>query len=506
MAKIQINIETVTFNAGHSLILAHKPEKLQMSQINEKLIDEPQEVEQFGLFDRATPNYTTYYPDVTVEDLQPTDAEFIEPVFRMLSNVTVHAQHNPIYFPVDVLKKGMYKMIGQTINIDHEMAVGNAIGAIKSVEWQNAYTAGGVKIPAGFNAIMRIDGKANPRIARGIMMDPPSIHSNSVTVNFAWEKSHSKMDDQEFFSKLGTFDEKGKLVQKIATEIKAFHETSLVSHGADPFARKIDGTGKITNPSYASSRYPLADGSVDYADKCSWDWKNLEVPYNEEVIINTYTGTTIPETINNNNDQNTETMDELLRFLETQFGLDADSLTEENYAEKLAEYHTAQAQALADASVEPEPIIIGEFTGVEDITSEMTRLQAVEAAIPQDLEAQIALAVTGQTAIDSLRTDTDRLYRLTVEEGKEDATLLAMIAGADYKTLLSLHKQYDKLTEGEYNFTCNECGSHSVTRASANPAEEGKDEVNKSNAEVMDEFTGVHDVKLPGSLKQDVSK
>ena len=498
--------DTAILIGGHALILGHKPEKLTIEQVQKKIEDEKMDFASLGLFDRATPNYTTYYPDVSEADLQPTPDQFIEPVFRMLSEVTVHKKYNPIYFPATVLKKTMYKLIGQTVNVDHEMAVGNAVGSIKAVEWQNAYTINGIKVPAGINATLLIDGKANPRLARGIMMDPPSIHSNSVTVNFAWKKSHPKMEDNEFYNKLGTYGKDGKLVQRMVTDIAAYHETSLVSHGADPFAQKVQD-GKIVNPQYAGSQY----WNTDTANKVqeisnnafNWDWKDCEsFSQDGSETLTIHTGTTILDTYNNNNEQNSENMDELLRFLETQFGLEKDSLTEENYQEKLAEYHTAQATALTEAQEEPDPIVIGEFTGEEDITAEITRLQAVEAAVPVDLADQIALAATGKIAVDELRAETERLYRLSIEAGKEDAAILAVIVGADYKTLQSLHKQYNDITEGQFTFTCNECGSNDVTRASANPAEEGGGDAPKSNQEVIDSFTGTNDVKLPGALTE----
>ena len=94
--------ESIILNAGHALIMSHKPDKIRLTQVNKKLEEEPQDVQQFGLFDSATPNYTTYYPEVTEEDLNPDEKDFIEPVFRMLSNVTVHAAWNPIHFPARI--------------------------------------------------------------------------------------------------------------------------------------------------------------------------------------------------------------------------------------------------------------------------------------------------------------------------------------------------------------------------------------------------------------------
>ncbi len=494
MAKDKIFVETVTFGAGHSLILGHKPEKVTFEQIYNRM-EHNEEIEQFGLFEKATPNYSTYYPDVTTEDLTPKDNEFVEPVFRMLSNVTVHAGWNPIYFPSDVLKASMYKLIGQSINIDHEMAVGNAIGSIKSVEWQNAYTAKGVKVPAGINAVLKIDGKSNPRIARGIMMEPPSIHSNSVTVNFAWKKSHPKLSDDEFFSKVGSFDEKGKLIQKIATEIKGYHETSLVSHGADPFAQKVDDNGKITNPTYAASRYNLSDQTIDNKNINSnyvyVDLKSLSDYDPESEVISSITYT------------NTENM-EFLRFLETLHGLEAESLTEENWEAKLTEINTAHVDALAAATEEPVPLVICELTGEDAIEAEITSLREKLAAVPEDIQEQMSLANTGKIVIEDLREDTKRLYGLAVEDGKTDVAILAVIEGSDYKTLKALHKQYEDVVENEFSHTCDDCGSTNVTRASAKPAVEEENNKKKTDAEVMAKFTKDSPVVIPGILKPTV--
>jgi len=500
-----IHYDTAILIGGHALILGHKPAKLTMDQIHKKIEDESDfGFAQLGLFDSSSPNYTTYYPDVTPEDLVPTDDEFIEPIFRILSAVTVHKKFNPIFFSESILKKTMYKLIGQTINVDHERAVGNAIGSIKSVEWQNAYIINGIKVPAGINGVYKIDGKANPRLSRGIMMDPPSIHSSSVTVNFAWKKSHSKMDDNEFYSKLGTYGKDGKLVQRIVTDVAAYHETSLVSHGADPFAQRIKD-GKIVNPEYAGSQYWTTDTAnkvKEVHNACfSWDWKDCESFKGDTILT---TGTTILDTYNNNNTKQTENMEEIFKFLETFFSFKADSLTEENYEEILGKID--YAAILAKSEAEPEPIKVLDLEGVEAIETEITALRKLKDDTPDDLAAKIALANTGQIAIDELKVETKRLYAIVAGEGKEDAAILAVIEGADYKTLQSLHKQYDKATDGEFNFVCDDCGSTDVTRASAKPASEEDGHTTKTNQEILRKFTGGDNVKLPGFMKEKEDK
>src|SRR5210317_758975 len=86
------------------------------------------------------------------------------------------------------------------------------------------------------------------------MMDPPSVHSVSVTVTFEWKPSHKFEDENEFYGKLGTYDDKGELVRRVVTKIHAYHEISFVAHGADPYAQKIVD-GKIANPEYAATQY-----------------------------------------------------------------------------------------------------------------------------------------------------------------------------------------------------------------------------------------------------------
>ena len=94
------NTEKVKLIAGHAIILGHRPESLSGVMMSDKLEKEGQEFSKFGLFDSSSPNYTNYYPEVTAEDLHPKEEEFIEPIFRLLSNVTVHSRFNPIHFPV----------------------------------------------------------------------------------------------------------------------------------------------------------------------------------------------------------------------------------------------------------------------------------------------------------------------------------------------------------------------------------------------------------------------
>lgn len=463
-------VETIKLVAGHAMIMGNLPDKLTLSQVSNKLAVSPsQELEKFGLFDSSTPNYTTYYPEVTSDDLNPKDSEFIYPVFRMLSNTVVQHKYNPIEFPEDVLKASMGKLVGLTVNVDHETALGNGIGVIKAVEWQEAYKLNGIEIPAGINATLKIDGKSNPRLARGIMMEPPSVHSNSVTVLFTWVPSHSSLSQDEFYNKLGTYDANGKLIRKVATEIKFYTETSLVGLGADPFAQQIKN-GKIVNPTLAKSREPIAKKSLSEALAGTFDvmaildWKNKGQTI--DIVENSL------EEIENNNNQNNKNMD-FLRLLETLFGFEANSLTEENCQEQLQTVVTKISNLETEVTGLREPTIEG-VSGTAAIGDILKAHAANLALIPegQSLQEVVNLSKLGVTALSELRADTLRLYKLSMTGKTEDENIISLINTTDFTSLKALHSQYDKLSDEQMEFTCTECGSHSVTRASAK-VEEG---------------------------------
>jgi len=237
----------------HAIIVGHKPDQVCAEGLCENLATKmtAEQVASFGLFGgSADPN--KFYPDIQPSDWTPQEEDFIRPIFRGFSAGYVVHGGIPISFKKDgVLKDSLSMAKGITINTNHDTDVEHAIGAVADVTWQEAYKVGGLTIPAGLNLVMKIDAKSNPRIARGILMDPPSIHSDSVTVRFAWEKSHPEMED--FWDKVGTFDKDGNLVCVVANKISGYQEVSLVHHGADPYAQ-AQKDGKILDPTHAETQ------------------------------------------------------------------------------------------------------------------------------------------------------------------------------------------------------------------------------------------------------------
>lgn len=444
----------IRLSSAHAMVIGHLPTKVKIDQLAQQLNSDNNQtkIESFGLWEVATPNYATFYPDVTPEDFNPKEEEFIEPVFRLLSE-TIVSKGAPIDFGKEgVLKNSMKKLLGQTINIDHETAIGNAIGSVSEVYWQESYkTKSGVVVPAGINGKFKIDGKSNPRIARGIMMSPPSIHSNSVTVRFKWEPSHKFDTAQEFYDKVGTYDKKGELIRLVVSEISSYSETSLVSHGADPYAQRINENGEINNPEYAARQYSFSADNKQIKGVIDIDFKTSLTADEDST----------PPQNNNNTSSNKENKGmELLQEIVKKFSLEVgEALTQEKVLESLTAAFDSKETALQDKD------------------SEIATLKEDKSALETELEEAKTKAETLGVLETQNKEEAKRLYRLTLAEGEEaDETFEALIDKADIDGTKSFITKFSKEVEEKFKPTCKKCGSSNVTMASSQEGEGGKEE------------------------------
>lgn len=455
-------LDTIKLAFGNSLILGNTPDAVSLEQVARKIEQENLDIQSFGLFDSNTANYNTYYPDVTAEDFTPKDSDFITPTFRALSEVVVHKNWNPVDFGVNgVLKKSLSLLKGQTINADHETSIGNAMGAVADVAWQESFKQNGVMIPAGINAKLKIDAKSHPRVARAIMMDPPSIHSTSVTVQFLWEKSHASLTEEEFFRSIGTFDKDGKLIRRIATRVQRYNEISLVSHGADPFAQKMD-KGGINNPLWADVSYNSAKPGERKATKFfMFDFKSDVVSNSEE--------NSIPTETNNNSTQTETNMDkQFLLALAAVLGMQGqteESITNEAVQTALAERLTAQ-QTLQQ-----------NFDNLQQEFNTYKEQNPVGGTPDQ----QQLTALQGQvnTFTESFRAEVLKNYNI-LAAGAPVASIVELLGKADYSTLKAMNEGYAVELEQKYPISCKKCGSTEVNRASSSQ-EEGQDDKGTSS-------------------------
>lgn len=493
-------IDTMILGSGHSIMVSNSTDKILevVSKDSGKSLNKTS-IEQFGLFGGSN-NYHTFYPDVEAKDFNPDQDEFIEPVFRLLSACIVNKSWNPTEFPEDVLKASMPLLIGQTVNCDHETDIANAIGSVKSVSWQESYTVDGITIPAGINGVLKIDGKANPRIARGINMDPPSIHSNSVTVQFEWKPSHNFEHPYEFWDKLGTYDENGELIRRIATRIVSYKETSLVSHGADPFAQKIKD-GKIINPVYAQAVNSLSEyqGKPEYKEKLqeeitkrlfSFDFKSIYQMENSEfgTLISTYNTPKPNNEGMENNPKNKSNMNDIQEFLDQLFGENLLTLAEGDKATKELVISQIQSLIAENGTLSQDK---------QSLTEEVSNLQEEIKQLKEQVSLNEKMATLGTQHLAEVRNSAIVSYKKLVGEEKVDANILALLEAdtTNLETLVSLKATYDAQLEEKFPLHCNKCGSKEVSRSSS-VQEDPEDEEKFSDSSVVDSLEEIANSKI----------
>lgn len=448
-------VDIITLGAGHSILVGYKPASIPSQVFTDNYFEKTkvkETINSFGLFGSDI-DYNTYYPDVNPEEFTPKDDEFIEPTFRMLSACIVSKNWLPTDFSKPgVLKAAMELLVGQTVNCDHETNIGNAIGSVKEVAWQEAYKIGDVEIPAGINAVLRLDAKANPRIARGIMMDPPSIHSNSVTVKFAWEKSHPNLSDDEFWNKLGSYDTDGVMICRVVTKIISFAETSLVSHGADPFAQKVDKDGKIVNPEYANRSYSsFSEVNPSRGSYIFMDFKDKEsILHNTNHSFNEYHNKQNPNTNPEDSKNKTQMNEELATFIESLFGTGMLSLSEGK---------TANAEEVIALIKQNSSELVSLRASLSSKDSEI-------ASLKETIETNKPMVTLGTAHLEEVRSNTLASYNKVAGETPDEA-IVSLINGASMEVLVSLGKTYTSQLEEKFPMVCGECGSHKVSRASS---------------------------------------
>ena len=120
---------------------------------------------------------------------------------------------------------------GETVYKDHYFySVDGWVGVVSEASWdaQGAHAGG---IP-GINARLKLDAKKDPMLVRGVAMEPPAVHSCSVTVLFEFDFSHPDLVEQGRFWQLLGEEVEDQIVRLIVTVIFGFWEISLVFQGA----------------------------------------------------------------------------------------------------------------------------------------------------------------------------------------------------------------------------------------------------------------------------------
>src|SRR6478735_2236072 len=152
--RIKLYSSTEKMFSGHSLISNKYPKGVSLQELlSSTHLQQPQvDLERLGLFEVSSPDFSKYYPEVTAKDLQPSDEDFVYPIYRALSKVVVN-KYGPIDFGFeDVLKRSMKKLIGQSVYPNHDANTGNELGVVVETAWQEERKYDGFTVPAGFNS------------------------------------------------------------------------------------------------------------------------------------------------------------------------------------------------------------------------------------------------------------------------------------------------------------------------------------------------------------------
>lgn len=475
-------------------------------------INDPNVVQEDGYFEgfKSTKDWLSFgmlgntpqfHAGTNAQNLVPKPEDFVEKPFRLISATTVGAGtwKATDFSRVDVLRASLMSLEGKPLYKDHETDLDNWVGLVKSVKWSESFMSNGVRVPAGIDGIVAVDAVTNPKVARGLLMG--SIFSNSVTVQFEWEMSHSFENEWDFYDRVGTMGKDGQMVRRIVTNINDYHESSLVWLGADPFAKAINTEGdlqhidttsiyeyakssrKVDSAKYDATEKELMSGEKKYVINFGID-KNVislarkhakkgKKPEPKKVInmnkkflaafiakfgkqLNLTAGTDI-------------TPEQMIEHLGKLSFADATAAAALSKKAELADKVTEVALAVAKekdatvATIDLEAFLgTHQFIGTEDLTALNAKVTTVD-ALTTKVTNLTASAKVGEDFLKLKRDEAIRLYKASVGTEKVDEAVVALFSKAEDKAIDGLLKQYSKSASMKFAGKCNACQSADIT-------------------------------------------
>jgi hypothetical protein len=368
-------------------------------------------------------------------DETPLEEDFISVPFRMISQTLVGKDSYKAtdFSLTGVLEDAVSKLIGKPVYLDHSIGrVENAVGVVESAEWQDAFTdESGMQVSAGINGILKVDAKANPRIARALTNDKPFIFSCSVTVTFNWKPSHQIENFRWYVGEMG---EDGKIICRQAVAILDFYEVSLVWAGADPFAKMlkngspylIDWTSvasanEMPNPTTQIPPRTSIEETSNDAEHQSKETERLEFEQSDETETETI------ESLQNTLTEKCKEIESLQQSL-TEIETVRQSLIEAGEALEQSKQSLASNEAKV---TELNTQILDFATKLNDAFSQITSLKGEITERNQKIEKFVA----------TKREECKRLYTLSAN-GKVQDDMLALIDSTDELALDVLLRSY----------------------------------------------------------------
>ena len=444
----------------------------------------------------------------TVENITPKDSDFLKVPFRLLSAGIVGAGtwKATDFSNEKVLKASYKKLINKPVYTDHSTyTVNNAVGKVFEASWQEGYVSDNKeKIPAGINAILGIDVKTAPKLARDILSD--IVHSNSVTVTFDWEPSHDGFESEySFLDQIGQVIE-GKMVTRVVTEIHNYYETSMVWLGSDPFAKKMDENGQLVNVDTASIYADETDEIKRYYSKnksygvsCFSKENSLLTPFQKErEFFNTFAKTQndkdmekklqeallvklglskeTPLTVEHINNiviapqesfSKLKTLEALEQIAKDELKLtvvNMDEISKTHTFIKKGELATKLVAVETERNIFQKEAQDGKVE-IVSLSAKVTELKGSNAALTAEntkltgtIENNKTTLAAGESFVKTKRDEVVRLYKVAVKN-ETDESVLSIMGKATNEELDGLLKQYSITATSRFTAKCKKCGA-----------------------------------------------
>lgn len=428
-------------------------------------------------------NQSDYYADATKNSVTPKEEDFLRVPFRLITAGIVGggSWKATDFSKAGILKDSTKMLLGKPVFKDHETDLDNWVGIVESVKWSESFMSNGVLVPAGIDGVLLVDVKTNPKIARGLMLG--SIFSNSVTVQFDWTPSHNFDNIYDFYDKIGQLHSDGTMIRRVVTKIHAYHESSLVWLGADPYAKAYaeDGTLKQIDTAsvvnFAKNSAEAKFPTKNEENLTEEQTKDLKKSKKYQIVFgideNVLSLSSKSDSSKNSETKTTVEMNKFAQLFILAFGaslnltensseddvklaLDKLSLKDDsmkNEIEKLKVAHSTLVEAAKSVQADVTDANIGEFVKNHSFVAN-TQLEQYKVDAP--------FAVAGKAHLDSQRKEAIRLYKVATGDKANDA-VVAMFEKADANAIEGLVAQYTNEATAKFSGKCAKCGSKDFT-------------------------------------------
>ena len=427
------------------------------------------------------------------EGLEINKEDFLYVPFRLLSATMVAAgSWRATFFKPSVLRKAVDMLKGKGVFTNHNDNPKNWAGYVAKTKWQNKTKQGGEVIPAGINGLLGIDTtlERNRDVAKGIVAG--SVYSNSVGIMFNFSPSHEYEDMWEFRRNIGTMHEDGTMVHLAVTEILEIYETSLVSLGADPYAKRIGDEGLVnidkggTYTESATNMFKYEFNKAHSENKFS-----ITCGLNQKVLLLTGKKVNLDQKKQKSvhKKDHIDMKKEVLAALLLMFGVATkEDLTEDMVksfkglnATDSSNFNSVKQTALTLVSRGDDSITdvnLGKFmekhtfvakdeltalqestTKVEELNTKVTELEAEKETLAKD-------ATVGQNFHQMQVELAIKYYRLEKMD-KADKAVEELFKSATSEQLAALIKEHGLVIGGKFSYSCSDCGSSDFKFGSA---------------------------------------